>query len=116
MDITGLDMTQISQKLATYVKNHVNGFTLAEGESLFAECYMLYFEEVKERVPDHYHAIFDDEDIFNGAAGFVEVDGREWVILMLADEKFTKVYLLSMQDDTDVTRDVETVFIKDFLD
>ena len=35
MDIKGLDLVQISQKLAIYVSEYFKGFTLVEGESLW---------------------------------------------------------------------------------
>jgi len=37
MDITGLDIIQISQRMVTYAENHFKGFKLAQGDSLFQE-------------------------------------------------------------------------------
>ena len=114
MDIKGLDLVQISQKLAIYVSEYFTGFTLAEGESLFAESYLFYFEEVKDSIPAQYNHLFNDESKFNGAAGFIEVNDKEHCIMMLTDEDYNHVYLLSKQD-SDADGNESTVIIKDFM-
>ena len=114
MDIKGLDLVQISQKLAIYVSEYFKGFTLADGESLFAESYLFHFDEVKDNIPAQYHHLFNDDSKFNGAAGFIEVGDTEHCIMMLTDEDYNRVYLLSKQD-ADVDGNEKTVIIKDFL-
>ena len=60
MDITGLDIIQISQHMTTYVENHFKGFMLPQGDSLFQESYLLYFDEVKDTIPEQHHNLFND--------------------------------------------------------
>jgi len=54
MDITGLDIIQISQQMTTHVENHFKGFKLPQGDSLL-ESYLLYFDEVKDAIPEQHH-------------------------------------------------------------
>ena len=114
MDIKGLDMTQISRKLAVFVESYFEGFTLPSGDSLFAESYLLHFEEVKDGIPEQYHCRFTDADRFNGAAGFIEVDGTEHCIMLLSDERYDTAYILSKQE-SDGNGNERTVIIKDFF-
>ena len=95
--IKGLDTVQISIKLSAHVENHIKGFKLPAGESLFQECYPLHFEDAKETIPSKYHHLFTGTDMFNGLAGFIEVDGKQYTIMLLADETHSKAYLLSIQ-------------------
>ena len=58
MDIKGLDTEQISIKLSVHVENHIKGFKLSAGESLFQESYLLHIEDAKETIPSKYHPHF----------------------------------------------------------
>ena len=95
--IKGLDTVQISAKLSAYVGNHIKDFKLPVGQSLFQESYLLDYEDTKETIPDKYHHLFADTDMFNGLSGFIDADGKQYTIMLLADEILSKAYLLSIQ-------------------
>ena len=114
MDIQGLDTTQISTKLSAYLENHIKGFKLSAGESLFQESYLLCFEDAKEMIPGKYHHIFTGTDIFNGLSGFIEVDGKQYTIMLLADEPLSRAYLLSIQYPDTEGGEISTI-LADFL-
>jgi hypothetical protein len=114
MDIKGLDMTQISQKLAIYVESYFDGFRLPERDSLFQESYRLHFDEVKDSIPRQHHHLFGDDNWFNGASGFIEVGTQEHLVMLLADENYETVFTLCLQE-ADEEGDERTIIIKDFL-
>ena len=59
MDITGLDIVQISAKLAVHVESHITGYKLPKGQSLFQENYLLDYSECKEAIPMIPHSNFN---------------------------------------------------------
>ena len=98
--IKGLDMVQISQKMAAHVAAHVEGFTLAAGASLFQESYALHRDEVTV-IPDTHKEKFLGVEWFNGASGVIEAAGREYIIMLLSSEDYSTAYLLSIQGAED---------------
>ena len=114
LNIQGLDTAQISEKLSVYVENHIRGFMLSDGESLFQENYLLSFDECKDAIPSKYHHLFTDTDMLNGLSGFIKAGAKQYIVMLLVDEAFTKAYLLSMQGAGAEGSD-ETVIIADFL-
>jgi len=114
LDVRGLDATDISRRMEKYVSAHFKGFKLSGGNSLFQENYVLDFTEVKAMIPQEYHHLFKDTDLFNGASGFMEHDSQTYIIMLLSDENHATAYLLTMQW-TDKTGKENTVIIGDFL-
>ena len=114
MNITGLDMVQISQRMEAYVQNHIKGFIQTCNTSIFQESYVLDFTEIKATIPPRYHHLFKDTDKFNGASGFIEHDSQEYTIMLLSDENYATAYLLALQW-TDASGEEHTAIIGDFL-
>jgi len=112
MNIKGLDMAQISRLMAIYVESHVKGFKLSEGDSLFQESYLLHYDEVE--IPEQHRHRFTSTDKFNGASGFIEVDSRQYVLMILVSEDYSTAYLLSIQGP-DLEGNEQTVIIGDFF-
>jgi len=114
MNITGLDMVQISRLMAVHVENHVKGFKLSDGDSLFQESYLLHYDEVEASIPEQHRHRFNSADKFNGASGFIEADSQEHFVMLLISEDYTTAYLLSMQG-SDLEGNEQAVIIGDFL-
>ena len=114
MNITGLDMVQISQHMEAYVQSHIKGFTLTAGVSMFQESYIFDFTEIKANIPPRYHHLFKDTDKFNGASGFIEHDSQEYTIMLLSDENYTTAHLLTLLW-TDTNGEERMAIIGDFL-
>ena len=114
MDITGLDIVQISAKLAAHAESHITGYKLPKGQSLFQENYLLHFDECRDFIPARYHHHFKAADKFNGFSGFVEAGGQQYVLMLLAGEALTTAYLLSAQS-ADAEGSAEAIIIADFL-
>ena len=93
MNMEGLDLLEVSQKLKPQLESYL-GTTIESGcdGCLFAESYSLDFSEVRDFIPEKYHRIFKENDWFSGASGTIEV-------LSLADEQMHEytVMLLSQQ-------------------
>jgi len=119
LEVKGLDVVDISQKLAIYVAEYFNGYKLGEGESMFMEGHMFEFDEIKDIVPSKHHHLFTDESRFNGMSGYIIVgcvDGKkdERVISLLMDEDSEYAYLLCLHE-TKEKEDDTIILIKDFL-
>jgi len=114
MNIAGLNMTEVSQRMATYVQSHINDFTLSAGASMFQESYIFDFTEIKANILPRYHHLFKDTDKFNGASGFIEHDSQEYTIMLLTDESYATAYLLTLLW-TDTNGEERTAIIGDFL-
>ena len=112
MNITRLDMAQISQLMSVYVERYVKGFKLSEGDSLFQESYLLHYDEVE--IPEQHRHRFTNTDKFNGASGFIKADSQENFVMLLISEDYTTAYLLSMQG-SDLEGNEQTVIIGDFF-
>jgi len=114
MNIAGLDMVEVGQRMEMYVQNHIKGFVLSVGVSMFQESYLFDFTEIKATIPPRYHYLFKDTDKFNGASGFIEHDSLEYTIMLLADESDAVAYLLTLLW-TDANDKENTAIIGDFL-
>ena len=114
MNIAGLNMTEVSQRMEAYVQSHIKGFTLSAGASMFQESYIFDFAEIKATIPPQYHHLFKDTDKFNGASGFIEHDSQEYTIMLLSDENYTTAHLLTLLW-TDTSNKEHTAIIGDFL-
>ena len=111
--IKGLDAAQISTKLSVYLENHVTGFTLPVGQSIFQENYLLHFEDVMETIPRQYHHLFTDTDKFSGLSGFIQAN-EQYTVMLLADETLSKAYLLTLQYQDTKGGEISAI-IGDFL-
>lgn len=119
MDIKGLDLTEISCRLEKYVTCHFKDFILLEGQCLFAESYLFYFDEVKHLIPDKYHHRFKDTK-FNGASGLLEggsmSDESEFILMMLTDEEYSKALFLLIQEENDLSDKERVTMLADLLE
>ena len=119
LDVRRLDSVGISQLLKTYVSDYFNGYELDEGQSMFQEGHIFYFDEVKGIMPTKYHHLIVDDDKFGGLSGYITVgceDGQadERIISVLMCECGAYLYLLCVQE-TDEDGTERTTIIKDFI-
>jgi len=118
--IGGIEATGISQLMEKYVAEYFNGYKLDEGESMFQEGHVFYFEEIKDVIPAKYHHFIKNEDKFGGLSGYITIgckDGNadERIISVLMCECGSYLYLLSTQEigENGIER---TIIIKDFIE
>ena len=112
--IGGIDSTGISKLVEKHVSEYFSGYRLDEGQSMFQEGNIFYFEEVKEIIPTKYHQFITDKDKFGGLSGcFTLESGEERIISVLLCECGTYLLWLYVHElDTD---GIEPVIIKDFI-
>ena len=109
LDVKGLTLTEISRKLENYVSDYFKGHELSANENYFAENYLFHFSEIQHLVNEKYHHLFNDDEIFNGASGIIEFDATERVLMLLANEDFSKIYFLFAKEpdgDCNAQRDI----------
>lgn len=114
MDISGMDLWQISGEMGKYLQDYFKGCALSNmDECLFGESNIFDFEEVKHLIPKRHHHLFKSTDKFNGASGIIEPDemGKcEYMITLITNEDYTKALLLCIQES-----DEKAVILKDFM-
>jgi len=118
--IGGIESTGISQLMEKYVAEYFKSYKLDEGQSMFQEGHIFYFEEVEGIIPAKYHHFINNEDKFGGLSGYITVDCEdentdERIISVLMCECGSYLYLLSTQeiDENGIER---TIIIKDFIE
>ena len=115
--------TEISVKLAPYI---VNYFTDCElyglDDNLFAESYLLGYDEVAHLIPSEYKGLFSKTDFFNGASGFLDFNyqagqfkGSDYTIMLLSNEDNSKALFLYVQASNFVTSIQTDILIADFM-
>lgn len=122
MNIKGLTLDEISQRLKPCLESHFRGCTLSNN-NLFAESYLFDFEEVQHLIPKEYHNYFKPTDKFNGASGFVEFDTvtetfrhNEYLALLVVSEDYSRAFLLALQETDKETGSIKVTILKDFLE
>ena len=124
MNITGLTIKEISEKMDGYVKDYFKGSTVTNyaGE-LFTENYTLEFDEIGVDLPQKH--LFQDSDNINNASGYVylndiseEHKGYEHIIILLssADYYNSQALYLILQKISEETGDTENIIIKNFIE
>jgi len=96
MNIKGLTMREISEKITPYVADYFKGSTITNyaGE-LFTENYTLGFGEIAVDLPQKH--LFSDTDNINNASGYIyltntaaEHKGFEYVAVLLSTRLTTQ--------------------------
>jgi len=113
--IGGIDSTGISKLVEKHVSEYFSGYRLDEGQSMFQEGNIFYFEEVKEIIPTKYHQFITDVDKFGGLSGCITLEsGEEHIVSVMMCECGAYIYFLFTQepDEGGIER---AVIIKDFI-
>ena len=122
MNITGLTIKEISEKMDCYVKDYFKGSTVTNyaGE-LFTENYTLEFDEINVDLPEKH--LFQDTDNINNASGCVyladiseEHQGYEYVIILLSNADYSKALYLILQKISEETGTAEHIILKNFIE
>ena len=123
MNIKDLTLTEVCKKLAPYITDYFAGCEISGlDDNLFAESYLLGFEEVEHLIPDEHKSLFNVSDFLNGASGFLNFNyqakkfrGREYTLMLLSNEPYTEALLLYVQEDNP-SGDVQSdILIADFI-
>ena len=113
MNIKGLTLNEISQKIREYLPPFIRQYK--EDENLFQESFQFEFDEIKNSIPQDYHKHFKDNDIINAADGNIENDEHDYTVALISNGDYSKAYLLILQKENKDTGDTETEVIKSFL-
>lgn len=122
MEIKGLNLSEISEKL----KPHVAGFftdskILDEEGGMFQESVTLYADEVRHLIPPEHNSRFKDTDKFGAASGYIRFEtkgtafrGKLYIVMLLHTS--THALLLYLQEQNDITHDSRNILLVDFLE
>ena len=122
MQIQGLNINQISQKIAPYVVNYFKGFTLSSFKEWSFESYIFDFEEVEHLILEQYRHQFNDDDKFNGVSGDIEFismpdecKNQKYLLMLITDSDNSRAYFLYVQElDNDYNKQRD-ILIADFM-
>jgi len=118
MNIKGLTMREISEKMKPYVADYFKGSTITnyEGE-LFTENYTLEFGEIGVDLPDKER--FSDTDQINNASGYIYIanasdghKGFEFVVILLSSTDYSRALYLILQKISESTGKTEHIILK----
>ena len=118
MDITGLAVDEISDRLKRYVEGYFRDCVIMNDSSRwFSESYLLHFEEVSHLLRlDKYSGAFSEGDKFNCAAGIVEIYPLiKYVIMLVSTEDHSKALFLYLQVPNPNTGETRDILLKDFV-
>jgi hypothetical protein len=122
MNIEGLTIKDIDEKIRHYVTDYFKGSTIINyaGE-LFTENYTLQFDEIAVDLPEKH--LFKDTDNINNASGCIhladiseEHRGYEYNIILLSNADYTKVLYLILQKISEETNEAEHIILKNFME
>ena len=93
MDITGLNITQIQEKIYPIVADYFKGCKLSSFKEWGFESFIFDLTELTHLIPDKHNHQFKDDTKFNGASGFIEFDlmaneyqNKTYILMIIADE------------------------------
>ena len=122
MNVTGLTMREISEKVKPCVTEYFKGSTVTnyDGE-LFQENYTLEYGEINVDLPQKH--LFNDTDQINNASGNIyladvseEHKGHEYVVILLSNAEYTQALFLIIQKINQETGNAENTIIKNFIE
>ena len=115
MDIKGLDMLQISNRMEACLTAHFPGYALtSDANGIFQEVIRLQYDEIDHLIiqPEH-KPLFNTDEWFLGASGIIELSnthsgGKEtYTVMLVLDEPQTKALFLYVSK-----WDASTVFLR----
>ena len=122
MNIKGLTMREISEKIRPYVADYFKGSTITnyEGE-LFTENYTLEFGEIAVDLPQKH--LFSDTDQINNASGYIyltntaeEYRGYEYIVILLSTSDYSRALYLVLQKISESAGKTEHIILKNFVE
>lgn len=122
MNIKGLTIREIDEKIRHYVTDYFKGSTVTNysGE-LFTENYTLQFDEIAIDLPQKH--LFQATDNINNASGCIylaDVDekhrGYEYIIILLSNPDYSKALYLILQTINEETGNAEHIILKNFIE
>ena len=122
MNIKGLTMREISEKIRPYVADYFKGSTITNYErELFQENHTLEFGEIAVDLPQKH--LFNDSDNINNASGYVyltntaeEHRGYEHIVILLSTADYSTGLYLILQKISEKTSDTEHIILKNFIE
>ena len=122
MDITGLDILQISEKIYPYVTDYFKGCKLSDFKEWSFESYIFNLSELTHLIPAQHQHRFKDTDKFNGASGFLDFEtvpedyeNKKFLLMTITDEDNTKIYFLYVQELNEDYDKQSDILIADFM-
>ena len=126
MDISGMDILEVSDKVKPYFATHFkdSGSRLVDLDNgIFQEAYRVGYDEVMHLIPTEHQNHFNDADIFMGYCGYVELadkddspDDIEHIAMLLATEDCTKALFLYLQETLVPSTEIQSdILIADFM-
>ena len=122
MDITGLDMSQISAKMEVILAEHFTGYIIGSDTSgIFQEVIRLAYDEIDHLlIRPEEPQLFSGGEWFNGASGIIELcraDNRDvetyTVMLVLNEQQTQALYLYASKWNATTQSDVN-ILIRNF--
>ena len=123
MDIRGLNIQQIQEKIYPIIADYFKGCKLKSLEEWAFDSFIFDLTELLHLIPKHHIQKFKDDVRFNGASGFIEFDStateyqNKTYILMLISGEFNKqAYFLYFQELDNEYNKQRDILIKDFME
>ena len=120
MEITGLTLSEISDKLKHYVTIYfIDSSIIEEEEGLFQESIALHVVECRHLIPSEHNSQFKDAEILNAASGFLrfkskgyQFKGKEYIAMLLYTD--THALFLHLQEQDNSTHTNRDILLVDF--
>ena len=111
MDITGLTLNEVGEKIKEYLP------PILQYDFQFQESHQLEFNEICHNIDKKYHKLFKDNDIFSCANGSVEDDDFEcdYIVMLVSNEDSTQALFLLLQTENKSTGKTETELLQSFV-
>ena len=121
MDVTGLDMLQISKLMETCLAEHFAGHSIiSDSNGIFQEVILLAFDEIEHLLVQPVgERLFNNGDWFFGASGFIELcnnsDGstENYTVMLVMNTDHDRLFYL-YASKRDAAGNEVNILIKDF--
>ena len=123
MDIRGLTIQQIQEKIYPIVADYFKGCKLSTFKEWAFESFTFDLTELTHLIPKHYIQKFKDDVRFSGASGVIEFDStateyqnKTYILMLISDEFNKQAYFLYVQELDNEFNKQRDILIKDFME
>ena len=121
MDVTGLDMFQISKLMVVCLAEHFAGHTvISDSKGIFQEVILLAYEEIEHLLIQPVGVrLFNNDEWFFGASGFVEIynnadkSKETYTVMLVMNTDHDRLFYL-YASKRDAAGSEVSILVKDF--